>query len=486
MTIHAAKGLEFPVVCVADLGRAGRGDDGGLQVTDGGRVGLRIASFAGRGRAALDLEEIAREQLREAEEEERRILYVAMTRAQRRLVLSGATDLGRWPEPRPLGEPMSWVWRAVAPGLPRAAAAGPRGELDSGAGPVAYSVLSPDTVDVLLPPAARSPRPRPPAGEAAGREALDPSSRQLRLPGLDPDPRAYPAVPAPPAVSPLSYSAIERYARCPYRFYLEGVLGLPTAPEGADRGADCRVPARVRGTVVHEILERVSFDRPRAPTGREVAARLESHAVEARTADVEALRELVIGWIRSELFARAAGARAVRTEVPFGYVLDLGFGREVLVEGVLDLHAREDRGVLVVDHKTDRLGDRDPAEAAGAYATQRLVYALAGLRDGAQRVEVAHCFLERPDAPVLASFTQDDRSDVESALADLAAGVADGRFPPAQVPHRDLCLGCPGRAALCSWPPERTGAAGRSVSAGKELGRKGTPVAQAGLAQLRA
>ena len=48
MTIHAAKGLEFPVVCVADLGRSGKGDDDALRVTDDGRVGLKIASHGRR------------------------------------------------------------------------------------------------------------------------------------------------------------------------------------------------------------------------------------------------------------------------------------------------------------------------------------------------------------------------------------------------------------------------------------------------------
>ncbi len=48
MTIHAAKGLEFPVVCVADLGRVAFKDDDALRVTDDGRVGLSVASIGRR------------------------------------------------------------------------------------------------------------------------------------------------------------------------------------------------------------------------------------------------------------------------------------------------------------------------------------------------------------------------------------------------------------------------------------------------------
>ena len=45
---------------------------------------------------------------------------MAATRAQEHLVLSGATDLERLKEPGPLDEPMRWLWRALAPELPRA------------------------------------------------------------------------------------------------------------------------------------------------------------------------------------------------------------------------------------------------------------------------------------------------------------------------------------------------------------------------------
>ena len=92
MTIHAAKGLEFPVVCVADLGRTGQGLTPDL-LLDGERVGLRLASLDGSpSRGCLRYEELCAERrLAEAAEEER-IVYVAMTRARERLLLSGAVD----------------------------------------------------------------------------------------------------------------------------------------------------------------------------------------------------------------------------------------------------------------------------------------------------------------------------------------------------------------------------------------------------------
>ena len=47
MTIHRAKGLEFPVVCVADLGRPGARGRERLLVAPDGRAGLQLATLAG-------------------------------------------------------------------------------------------------------------------------------------------------------------------------------------------------------------------------------------------------------------------------------------------------------------------------------------------------------------------------------------------------------------------------------------------------------
>jgi ATP-dependent helicase/nuclease subunit A len=114
MTIHASKGLEFPVVCLADLGRGGNGTPPDLLV-DGERVGLRLARLDGSASVAcLHYEELAEERRCAESAEEERILYVAMTRARERLLVSGACDFGRWSG----GAPITWLAPALVPELP--------------------------------------------------------------------------------------------------------------------------------------------------------------------------------------------------------------------------------------------------------------------------------------------------------------------------------------------------------------------------------
>lgn len=93
MTIHQSKGLEFPVVFVAGLGkRFNLGDRSGSMIfaREAG-IGFRVID-SGRliEYPSLTHQLVADEVGRRAREEEQRILYVAMTRARERLVLVGS------------------------------------------------------------------------------------------------------------------------------------------------------------------------------------------------------------------------------------------------------------------------------------------------------------------------------------------------------------------------------------------------------------
>jgi ATP-dependent helicase/nuclease subunit A len=164
---------------------------------------------------------------------------------------------------------------------------------------------------------------------------------------------------------------------------------------------------------------------------------------------------MVAAYASSDVAARLAAAGDVRRE--HGFAFSLGDDAP-LVNGFVDVVAREPDGTaLVVDFKSDPVAGADlGALVEASYGGQRDIYALACLRSGAPAVEVVHLFLERASEPVVRRYEADDAAALEAALRARAAGLLAGEFPVAEVPHRALCATCPGRAGLCSHPPQRT------------------------------
>ena len=103
---------------------------------------------------------------------------------------------------------------------------------------------------------------------------------------------------------------------------------------------------------------------------------------------------LVEAYCASPLAARLAALEGVAVERPFAFEHD-----GVLFHGFLDVLHRDGGRALVADYKSNAIGDHSPAEIVEAeYRLQRLVYAIACFRAGAEEVEVVYQFLERPDA----------------------------------------------------------------------------------------
>ena len=115
MSIHAAKGLEFETVCVADLGRRRPGEDTDLLVA-GDEVGLRLVGLDGSSEKALAYEPLRDRARERAAREEDRVLYVALTRARERLILSGGVTLDPWPKEGAAATPLTWLGPALLGG----------------------------------------------------------------------------------------------------------------------------------------------------------------------------------------------------------------------------------------------------------------------------------------------------------------------------------------------------------------------------------
>ncbi len=442
MTVHAAKGLEFAVVAVGDLGRnlqlgwtplrVAPGEDS----PDGGeamRVGVQLGRLGRPSERLGNYQELTDLAATREAEEEARLAYVAATRAKRRLLLSGTFNPKKLKDEPIRRKPIALqLIRSVLGGdaTPREVEIAPAAE-GCPAGRLRVDVQEPGLgvgAGILIP--------REAAPAAA--EAVAPAP-----------PLGRPEVP-PALIGGLSYSALSSFESCGYRFYVERVLGIGE-PEAAATGEGEGEPAppdvRRRfgpGVAVHALLEWSGRNRWREPSSQRAEEALREQGLEPAEELTRMALELTKAFLSSPLREEIGPAR-VNPEVPF--VIEVG---GTLVRGSIDLLVeRSDDSILVVDYKTDRLEDRDPEDMAARYAVQRDLYALAAAARGGP-VETAYVFLERPDPAVRARFDvaglQAARGRVEALLERLAAG----RFEVTERPHRALCHDCPARARLCS------------------------------------
>ncbi len=412
---------------------------------------------------ALDYDALRDERLAAEEAEERRLFYVAMTRAQERLILSGAARMDTWAKGN-RSTPVDWIVPAFIPQIAERVdepaietADGVRltfireADLDTNNAPVGHFLYPGEGEGPLGRPRAASPAASTPVAVLAPAAPVAPVAPIASAVPVAPAAPAVPAVPAVPVapavpagtpVPSLSYSSLAEYERCAYRFYVERVLGLPGGDtalpaDGERHRGIARDAALERGTRVHALLQRIDFRHPVVPADA-----------------TPELRELIAGLLDSELGGRLGDVLEARSEQRFAFLLG---EHETLVTGTFDVLATErDGSLLVVDYKTGAVAD---------YRLQLVIYAVAALRLGTAAgaaaaagvaradaaVEVVHAFLEAGELRA-AVFTPADLGPLQAELEASAEPLLRSRFPVADQPHRGLCTGCPALGGLCSWP----------------------------------
>jgi ATP-dependent exoDNAse (exonuclease V) beta subunit len=444
LTIHAAKGLEFEVVVVADAGRSRPPVSDILALSDG-RFGFKVAHPATGSRVSTTSYQDVKAHREHAEQAERlRLYYVAMTRAKERLIVSGSVgEAADASDETPIG----WVLNRL--GLRDAgdgAADGPV-EVERGAATVLLRVDrgQPDPA----PP--RPADPVPSVVAANGQLALFEGSGDA-VPARAPRLHELEVVPEPPLhrVARLSYSALSLFERCSYRYFAERVVGMRPAPwdrasgNGDGNGSALRLHATELGDAVHRLLERVDLARPAVPA--DVPELVRAWYPTASEGEIEQVARLVRAYCDSPLAARIAGLEGVRVERPFAFEVD-----GVLLNGRLDVLWSAGGEALVLDYKTNALDDRPPAAVVeDEYRLQRVVYALACFRAGAEAVEVAYQFLEAPHEIVSERFLREDVERLERELGAVIARIREGDFRP--TPSAFACSGCPALDRVCAGP----------------------------------
>ena len=440
LTIHSAKGLEFKVVVVADAGRdRGRHDADEILCLPDGRLGFRVAEPSTGKRLSTSEYETVRSAEQDAEGAERlRLYYVAMTRAIDRLIVSGAIDQDRKAD---ASTPIGWVLErldaseldevGVEPGPVEIERGGARLliRLDRHAPEPSFVEASPAVEQLEL-------------FEVAGNGGVPAEAPEL-VPLAE--------VPAPPLhrVRRLSYSALSLFERCSYRYFAERVVGLRPADASGSVPGQTGLAATEIGDAVHALLERIDLRAPAVPDDLDEIVRARYPA--ATGDELERIRGFVASYCASELGARVASLEGAAAELPFAFEHD-----GVLLHGRIDVLHRDGPSALVLDYKTNSLAEAEPDEIVEAdYRLQRLVYALACFRAGAEQVEVVYHFLERPDAVVSTGFVSSDVPALESELSEAIARIQAGEFRP--TPSEFVCADCPALNLVCAGPRLRNG-----------------------------
>ncbi len=403
-TIHQAKGLEWPVVCLPNLQGKGRGDLPKF-APRAGLLMLEALDADGKKQKPVSWKACAEETRARAEAEERRLMYVALTRARERLVLSASVIAKELEPPKKSGfvSPLALMLQAT----------------DGAIGAAGTREWEGHRLEVRL---AADEVPRTPV-ESGARLVATVHPRVVD---------AIPADPAPFASLPQSVKVTEllSYDRCPqvYRFLhvLEIEENLPR--RAARRGETGELSAVELGTRVHRMLERADFDA--GDIEAEVQRLLDGEADPAR----RRMRDMLSAVLGGDVGAQVRAARRVEREWPFA--VELG---GVLVEGVIDLaFQRPDGGWCVVDYKSNDLSRTGRFESLVAYYQPQLeLYAAALGRAGLGAVdECALVFLSGSRAH---RWTVDPARNVVASATATIARIARKDFDTVAGPKCEAC-----------------------------------------------
>ena len=371
MTVHRSKGLEFPVVFVANTSHQFNQSDAIRPVLTHSRLGvgvmLRAGSTAKRYKT-LPYAALAQAIRTETLSEEMRVLYVALTRAQDALIIT-----------IPLKKAASSL---KTPALcAHAEATGPEAMqgMSSWAGWLLTAVLLHPSSDALW-----------------AYTGLLPHYLPTRMPltiKVLPAPEAAPAPDEAPAPAPdealldtLRQSFAWRSPRAPLQKIPAKVSVSAVAhaarPVALERPAFLQktgMTGAERGTAIHAFMQSVPFDGTAPDLDAEVQRQIDARLLDAGLADKLDL-DRVRPFFESAVWRRIRHARAVLREEPFITALPAAqitpeageCEAEVLVQGIADLVLVYDDHAEILDYKTDR--SRDAAFYIKEYAAQLQLY----------------------------------------------------------------------------------------------------------------
>jgi ATP-dependent exoDNAse (exonuclease V) beta subunit len=392
LTVHSAKGLEFPIVFVAALQKGVASGAPVVAFSPRAGLGARWRNPADGGDKDDVFQHAIREERKRREEEEsHRLLYVAMTRAEQHLALT-FSGTGKKIE--------NWAKRvSESLSLPLT---------ETGDRAIEYAAPdgNPWKLRLLVTDSAPDWIARAPAARTSG--AAPPATTWLDAPAVTGQHDTNATV-----------TELREFAQCPRRYYLGHYLGFDGRSHRiAEPGEDESLPASELGTQVHQLLAGAAVADP----------------------DEEALR-LADDFRNSALGRRSA--KATRVEREFDFLMAV---EGLVIRGQVDLWFEEGGELVIVDYKTDAVNLAEAHRRAQDYGLQLRLYGMAVEQLAGRAPDRAFlCFL-RPNtvveidlAPSLIESPSEVVREFEEAQSSLQFPLNEGERCRACPFFRDLC-----------------------------------------------
>lgn len=378
MTVHAAKGLEFPVVVIPDLSTGFKVDSAAMLFDPDQGIGIKPDGKEDGSAWQRIKDKLAEDQ----QQEYLRLMYVAFTRAKDRLILcSDDVDTERQKQPS------WWKWVKEADAIK---------PLEKAARAVVVS------------------RADAAAAKAAGADiiAAVPSSKALRY---------YPVTP------------LITYMQCPRQYYYEHVLCLDPrwfVCEGggfAAGSAEGLSPAQI-GDIVHRICERLR-------NKHEIDKFIDEELGEALWCR-DRVKAMIEVYANSSYFV--PDADEVKIEQPFMLRLD----ERAVLTGRIDRMIIKDGRATIVDFKTSFIDKNEVEALSAEYEPQMIAYAMAAQQVFGLMVDKAIIYYLEPNVDYQVDISPGIVDKARQAFINAINGIEKaksiGDFPPS---HRH-CSRC--------------------------------------------
>lgn len=335
MTIHNSKGLEFDLVILPQLDKSVKGDTASIKYLPGkegeqGLLGIKVPDKEMQLQNSGVYEQAKARDSELEEAESRRLLYVAMTRAKKQLLMVGTVAEEKLPE-AVIGLPAAKGWWQQLQAVYEV-------DWDKQESNCPWVRLL--CADALSP--------------AVVQQGVQ---QQLAL-----EPLALAPLPAYAACGRTCFtaSALQTYLHCQRQYYYQQVLAVPELEQTVAGEQEHELPASVTGSIVHKALELYNGYNAEAV----FAIALDEFAPGAAATQAKSMFD---AYIVSDLYK--ALPKKQKRELEFVQPLQ----QELAAEGVIDLLAfDEDDKMIIVDYKTGT--PPEPDEVKLGYAYQLALY----------------------------------------------------------------------------------------------------------------